>query len=73
MTYFKILSYIIVILIVLFILSSSIYYIKPFKPVSDCPFNKNTSNKNNFNWILEDEIKKFTKLEDDYIKVKNKE
>lgn len=70
MTYFKILSYIIVVLIILFTLFSSVYYIKPFKYITGCPVNKNISNGNKFKWILEDEIKKFTKLEDDYIKSK---
>jgi hypothetical protein len=70
MTYFKILSYIIVVLIILFALFSSVYYIKPFKYIAGCPVNKNISNGNEFEWILEDEIKKFTKLEDDYIKSK---
>lgn len=68
MTYFKILSYILVILIILFVLLSSVYYIKPFKSISVCPFNKNTPNEGE--WILENEIKKFTNLEDDYIKNK---
>lgn len=68
MTYFKILSYILVILIILFVLLSSVYYIKPFKSISVCSFNKNTSNEDE--WILENEIKKFTNLEDDYIKNK---
>jgi hypothetical protein len=68
MTYFKILSYILVILIILFVLLSSVYYIKPFKSISVCPFNKNTSNEGE--WILENEIKKFTSLEDNYIKNK---
>ena len=67
MTNFKILVYIIVILIILF---SSVYYIKPFKSTIDCPFNKNTNKENEFEWILSDEIKKFTNLEDIYIKNK---
>lgn len=71
MTYFKIIRYIILILIILFILISSVYYIKPFKTVIKCPFDKITSNQNNFEWDIEDEIKKFTKLEDVYIKNKN--
>jgi len=70
MTCFKILGYILVILIMLFILFSSIYYIKPYKSIADCTFNKNTHNENNFEWILENEIQNFTKLEDKYIKTK---
>jgi hypothetical protein len=70
MTYFKILGYILIILIMLFILFSSVYYIKPFKSIADCPFNKNNCKGNEFEWILENEIKKFTNLEDDYIKTK---
>ena len=54
----------------LFILFSSIYYIKPYKSIADCTFNKNTHNENNFEWILENEIQNFTKLEDKYIKTK---
>ena len=58
MSYFKILRYILVILVILFILLSSVYYIKPFKTSNGCSFNKNTSDGNEFEWILEDEIKK---------------
>ena len=53
MTYFKILGYILIILIMLFILFSSVYYIKPFKSIADCPFNKNNCKGNEFEWILE--------------------
>jgi len=70
MAYFKIFGYILVILIMLFILFSSLYYIKPYKSIADCPFNKNTCKGNEFEWILENEIKKFTNLEDEYIKTK---
>lgn len=72
MTYFKILGYILVILIMLFILFSSVYCIKPFKSIIDCPFNKNACKENESEWILENEIKKFTNLEDEYIKTKKK-
>ncbi len=67
MSHFKILRYILVILVILFILFSTIYYIKPFKTAGICPFDKNN---NEFEWDLEDEIKKFTNIEDIYIKNK---
>ena len=51
-------------------LFSSVYYIKPFKSTIDCPFNKNTCKESKFEWILANEIKKFTNLEDEYIKNK---
>lgn len=65
---FKIIRYILVILIILFILFSSVYYIKPYKSIVGCPFSNTNSNENE--WILENEIKKFTNLENNYVKKK---
>ena len=63
MSSFQILRYIVIAIIILFILFSSIYYIKPFKNTIAC-------NSDDTDWILENEIKKFTNLEDIYIKNK---
>ena len=62
----KIIIYIIIILILLY---STLYYIKLDKSIIDCPFKINKK-CNNSEWDLEDEIKKFTNIEDSYIKNK---
>lgn len=68
MSGYKKIGYIILIFLVLFILISPIYYYINLS--NNNIFKKDSFFTNKIEWNLEDEIKKFTKLEDLYIKDK---
>lgn len=59
----KVIIYVILIIFLLIFLFSILYNIKPYKTL--CISDKS---ENNLEWNLEDEIKKFTDIEDMYIK-----